>query len=416
MTQSAVRPQGLRHRAFFVALAASEEGSARARVATAGLLVMRLIDHWLMAGPVMVEPESISIRSSRDAIMALDEVVGQRQILLGVVNTLQTIRGDVDLSPVLPRVFSYAGALESQGELAMAADVYGSVADWGSGEEFAALAADSLMRLGFCRRTLGALPEADQAYVAAADRARRVRDLARVRRAEIGRVNVLIMKGNLPKAESQLRTLGAACERDGLVAEHAATLHLRAVVAQRAGAIDDAIQFAYESLKRQEVPSDRDRLLADLAAFFIVSERYEGARDSLLLLDATAQSQNVRLSARVNLVALAARADDLEHFLEARERVAGLAMPGEAEVNFLLESAKGFRRFGDEVRALSLLREAKEKAEVLGLNRSAFEADELLRDPVPAVATRRDEIRTIDADPTAVIAREIRKLFEQFLA
>src|SRR6185437_103864 len=106
---------GLKHLAFFEAVGESEENSAKAYAATAGLLMLRLIDHWILAGPVMVEPESVSVRSVRNAIMQLESGDPSREILLGLVNAMQTVR-EVDIQPVLPRLFAYAGCLEKKAE------------------------------------------------------------------------------------------------------------------------------------------------------------------------------------------------------------------------------------------------------------------------------------------------------------
>ena len=86
----------------------------RRNSATAGLLMLRLIDHWVLAGPVMVEPESVSVRSVRNAIMQL---AGERSVARGVARAGER---DADGArsghpPVLPRLFAYAGCLEKRG-------------------------------------------------------------------------------------------------------------------------------------------------------------------------------------------------------------------------------------------------------------------------------------------------------------
>src|SRR5450755_3096628 len=96
---------GLKHLPFFEAVGEAEENSPKAHSATAGLLILRLIDHWVLAGPVMVEPESVSVRSVRAAIMKLETTDPSRDVLLGLINTMQTIR-EVDIQPVLPRLFA----------------------------------------------------------------------------------------------------------------------------------------------------------------------------------------------------------------------------------------------------------------------------------------------------------------------
>lgn len=105
MRRSPGRPQTLKHLPFFEVLAEAVEDSREAKLATAGLLSLRMIDHWVLAGPAIVEPESVSVRSVRQAIMALSATEPIREALLTVVNTMQMVR-HVDLVPVLPRVFA----------------------------------------------------------------------------------------------------------------------------------------------------------------------------------------------------------------------------------------------------------------------------------------------------------------------
>ena len=101
----------LKHLPFFEALAVAPEGSPDAKFATAGLLTLRMLDHWVLAGASIVEPESVSVRSVRRAIMDLPPAEPIREALLGLVNAMQMLRV-VDVTPVLPRLFSYGQLLE----------------------------------------------------------------------------------------------------------------------------------------------------------------------------------------------------------------------------------------------------------------------------------------------------------------
>lgn len=102
---------GLKHLPFFEVIGHEEEDSPHARVAKAGLLLLRLIDHWFLVGAVMVGPESQSIRSVRNAISSLPRECPQRDLLFGLVNAMQTAR-DVDVEVILPRLLAYARLLE----------------------------------------------------------------------------------------------------------------------------------------------------------------------------------------------------------------------------------------------------------------------------------------------------------------
>ena len=75
----------LKHLAFFEALSEHDEKSPSALAATAGLLSLRMVDHWLLAGSIIVEPESVSVQSVRAAIMELPAADPLREVLLGLV-------------------------------------------------------------------------------------------------------------------------------------------------------------------------------------------------------------------------------------------------------------------------------------------------------------------------------------------
>src|SRR5258708_19707822 len=101
MKRSRTMTPGLKHLAFFEAVGEAAENSPKAHSATAGLLMLRLIDHWVLAGPVMVEPESVSVKSLRNAIMQLDSKYPSRKVLLFLINTMHPIP-ELHIHPVLP--------------------------------------------------------------------------------------------------------------------------------------------------------------------------------------------------------------------------------------------------------------------------------------------------------------------------
>ena len=203
MKRSRTATLGLKHLAFFETLEKSPAESPRAHAVKAGLLLMRLIDHWQLAGPVMVEPESVSMRSVREAIMHLDADDPSREVLLGMMNAMQTVR-EVDIQMLLPRLFAYAGCLEKRAELTLAVDVYGTIARLADEEYDGDLLLDALLNLGYCQRLLGALNAAETAYVAVGKLAKRRKYAAGTMRSQIGLGIVVMMRGNLPKAEELL--------------------------------------------------------------------------------------------------------------------------------------------------------------------------------------------------------------------
>ncbi len=409
MKRSRTATIGLKHLAFFEAVGEAEENSPAAHSATAGLLMLRLIDHWILAGPVMVEPESVSVRSVRHAIMQLPAREPSREVLLGMVNAMQTVR-EVDVMPVLPRLFAYAGCLEKRTELKLAADVYGTIARLGEEAFDGDLMIDSFLRLGYCNRLLGSLSEADQSYETAGRMAKRQKETARGFRSQLGLASVAINRGNLPKAEEILVRVQCESELATCTEEHCSALQLRSTVAQRRGDLSLAVCLAYDALPRTTAPRHRDEILGDIGAYFIVLERFDAARDALLVLEATSAAEMVRITARVNLVALAARSGDRTLFDNSRERLEGIELPAEALVNYLIESARGLRKFGDAETARELLVRARDLAAEHTLNRSVFEAEEMLATREVPAETSYGRTRVEYSDSAAGVEKELRKM------
>jgi tetratricopeptide (TPR) repeat protein len=408
MKRSPIRPQSLKHLPFFEVLANEPEGSEAAKLATAGLLTLRMIDHWVLAGPAIVEPESVSVRSVRQAIMALPPKEAVRESLLTIVNTMQMLR-HVDLIPVLPRVFAFAQLLERHhGKLALAGDAYESVIRLADPEFDAEVAMDAYERLSFCQRKLGALDGARESAATLVKLAVRRKDHARMLRGKISIGIVSMMRGNLPDADSQFVAIAAEAQRRELQREYGMATHNRAVVASRGGNVADAVVLAHESLKHTSDPIGRERVLSDLAAFLVKLEDYDAAIDALRILEVTAVSDEPRQTARVNLLILAARIGDQKMFESARRELVGVNLTVEVQVNVLIETARGLEIFGEQAEAEELLARAEAEATRHSLGRSIAEIDEIRR-TAPSVQSRA-KVAFRQATPTSEVASDLRRM------
>lgn len=187
-------------------------------------------------------------------------------------------------------------------------------------------------------------------------------------------------------------------------------LHARSVVALRRGDLGRAVCLAYEALQCAVHPKERDSILGDIGAVFIAMQRFDAARDALMILEATSATEIVRINARVNMVILAARAGDRELFANSRAQLKHVALIPETQVNYLIESARGLRKFGEPNAARQLLEEARELANENSFNRSVFEADEMLEERDPQVQTTSGGTRFEDAGAAAGVEQELRKM------
>ncbi|MDQ8164749.1 MAG: hypothetical protein P3A28_03195 [Gemmatimonadota bacterium] len=416
MKRTPHRPQSLKHLPFFEVLAATPEGSPEAKLATAGLLSLRMIDHWVLAGPAIVEPESVSVRSVRQAIMALSPREAVREALLTIVNTMQMLR-HVDLVPVLPRVFAYAQLLETHhGALALAADAYETVIRLADPEYDADLVMDSYQRLAFCQRKLGHLDAATESAGVLVKVASRRKDRARALRGKIGLAHVAMVRGDLASADSQFVAVAVEAQKHGLTREWAAATHDRAVVASRSGNVTNAVVLAHQALKQTTDPVDRDRVLGDLAAFLVKLEQYDAALDALRILEVTAVSDEPRQAAKVNIMAAAARSGNRALFESARRALNGIALNAEFSVNFKIETARGLSAFGDRQAALEVLTQAATQAATLEF-RPAVEEIQALRAVITATPAPSPIRKVTDRNaPTFEVATDLRRMAAELVS
>ena len=401
---------GLKHLAYFETIASAPEGSIGARAATAGLLTLRLIDHWMLAGSVMVELDSVSVRSARHAIMAMADTDPSREVLIGLVNTMQTLR-EADTTPILPRLLAYASLLERQADFALAADVYGTVIGLADEQYDGDLLLDARLLLGFCERTLSQWEAAEHTLTEAGRVARRRGEPAKAMRAGVGVAAAVFGRGNVPRADEMLRGIVEECRHGGFREELGQALHASANVASIRSEHDRAVLLAYEALEITSDAVESERLLSDLGAFFARMGRFEAARDALLVLEGRATTEEVRTVARANLVAVGARSGDRALFQASIARVRADQLAPFARVNFLIESARGYRRFGEEVLGESRLEEARALAAEHRLNRAIIEIDEMTtRRPTPVTAVETPVLTAPDGAPVAHVEGALRKL------
>lgn len=106
-----MRPyRGLRHVVWFEFLGSHEDGSELRRIVEPGFFLIRLVDHYMLAGVEMVQLESISATSIRRLLDAMPESHAHRKLILSALNTLQQCLND-DIRPALPALRAYAKAL-----------------------------------------------------------------------------------------------------------------------------------------------------------------------------------------------------------------------------------------------------------------------------------------------------------------
>jgi hypothetical protein len=170
----------------------------------------------------------------------------------------------------------------------------------------------------------------------------------------------------------------------------ARALHERGHVAARRGRLDDAVVYGYRALALYEGAMERDRVLGDIAGALGAAGYHQAAWDGHLVLAATAQAQETRWAAIVNLIELAAWRGNERLFDRYRAELADVALPAWITGYYHLHSGDGFLRFGHRELAIASLERAVEVATQTQLNEVRMQAETLLS--------------TIDRSPTPVFA------------
>jgi tetratricopeptide (TPR) repeat protein len=397
----------LRHLPFFEAVARSDEGSANWRVATAGLVVLRLVDAWLENASTTAD-DDWGIRSVRTAVNEVDEGTPIRAILGRILDGLEEQKPDIHV--VVAPLMAYARALEYEAEWPMAIDVYHSVLAHLHPFEDADASIAAHMRLGYCYRALQLLDDASEAFAAASEIATEKGDMVNVLLALVNEGHNDVLRGNLPRAEAILddailRATGSAFED-----VRARALHERSNVAHHRGDYERAIQLAYAAYRHSQTPTERDRILNDMAVAFSELGVYSAARDAYLVLSATAQEQYMRWAATINLMELSYQTGGEMLFELYRRQLSGVEMPPLLATSYQLFVGLGYRRFGDLSKARSFLERALTLAEQHALNQQLFDAEEALLQldaPQPPLRTSRDV--SLDLEEVACAIRELRE-------
>ena len=219
----------------------------------------------------------------------------------------------------------------------------------------------------------------------------------------------------MPVADTMLQDVVRECAAHGFEQVHAMALHDNSVVARMLGDYTRAVCLAYDALERTQNSSERERVLNDIGTTFVWMGRFEEARTTHLIQDATALTPEVRCIARVNLMSIAARLGEQAQFDECRDLLIDIEMPPELHANFLIESARGKRLFGSEHEAVALLNEASKIAHVHGLNRVLFEVDDMLAVPLPVIRiTENDQTKVVFPDPAAHVVDGLRRMLAAF--
>jgi tetratricopeptide (TPR) repeat protein len=366
----------IRHQVYFDTLGSMREDSASWRSVFAGLSVLRLVDSYTSPGSPIAPAGWAQLHSVRTAIEEMSEGDVIRGVLTTVVEEI-TSRNTVD-DTVSTALMAYGRALDYEASWGLATDVFSSVAKLANPERNPRLAVEANIAVGGAARRNSDWETSARAYSQAAYVADTLGDRPGVLTVQVGIANTYLAKGNLPQAQTILDDVIVQAQDQGLRDVQAIALHSRAAISGRRGEHADGLKLAYEALGLTSKLTEKDQILEDMAAMFTALGMHDAARDSHLILAATAQAKFTRWSATLNLMELASLDGMEDAFDNYSHELARAPMGAWVKSHYLLFLGEGLHRFGREDAAMGALEEAVRFAESNEIHQIAFKAQAVL--------------------------------------
>jgi hypothetical protein len=197
---------------------------------------------------------------------------------------------------------------------------------------------------------------------------------------QVGIANTYMAKGNLPQAQSILDDVIMQAGDLEMGDVQAVALHSRASLSARRGEPAEGLRMAYQALNLQKNEAERDMILEDIGAMFSELGLRDAARDSHLILAATAQTRMARWTATVNLMEIAALDGQQEAFDSYARDLASEPLHPWLRAHYLLFLGEGMRRLGRDETAAEVLQEAISYADANQIHQISFKAQSALSD------------------------------------
>jgi tetratricopeptide (TPR) repeat protein len=400
----------IRHQVYFDTLGSMREDSASWRSVFAGLSVLRLADSYVEPAPAGKPASWAQVHSVRSAIEEVSEGDPVRGVLTTIVEEI-TARGSVDDS-VCRALLAYGRSLDYEASWGLATDVFATVVRLTRPEKNPRLAVEANVAVGGAARRNGDWDVSARAYSQAAYVADTMGDKPGVLTVQVGIANTYLAKGNFPQAETILDDVIVQAHDQALPEIQGMALHSRAVIAQKRGKHAEGLKLAYEAYNLTARPTERDLVLEDIAAIFTDLGIRDSARDTHLVLAATAQTQLVRWTATINLMELAS-IDGMGVAFDSYSRELAAAKCGTwVRSHFLLFYGEGLSRLERFDQAQHVLEEAVAYAENNQIHEIAFKAQAAL---VTVRSAAREAARYVAAptwvpDDVATVVRAISDL------
>src|SRR5450759_4195445 len=334
----------IRHQAYFDTLCSMQEDSPSWCAVFAGLSVLRLVDAYTDTESSDDPANWAQLHSVRTAIEGVSEGDTIRGVLTTVLEEV-TKRGSID-ETVCRSLLAYGRALDYAAAWGLAIDVFSTVVKLTRPEKNAKLAVEAHVAVGGAARRNADWDMSVRAYSQAAYIADTLGDRQGVLTVQVGIANTYMAKGNLPQAQTILDDVLVQARDQELSQVQAVALHSRAVLAAYKGDHSEGIKLANEALNLTTSPAERDSVLEDIGAMFTELGLHDAARDSHVILAATAQSRMVRSTATINLMELATIDGMPEAFDSYARELAHAQLGPWLRAHYLLFLGEGMNRLG----------------------------------------------------------------------
>jgi tetratricopeptide (TPR) repeat protein len=366
----------IRHQVYFDSLGSMQEDSASWCAVFAGLSVLRLVDAYTDTGSSIDPANWAQLHSVRAAIEQIGEGDTVRGALTSVLEEL-TNQGLIN-ETVCRSLMAYGRTLDYAAAWGLAIDVFSTVAKLTRPEKNAKLAVEAHVAVGGSARRNGDWDTSARAYSQAAYIADTLGDRQGVLTVQVGIANTYMAKGNLPQAQTILDDVLVQARDQELTQVQAIALHSRAALSHHKGDTSQGIKLAHEALSLTTNATERDVVLDDIAAMFTELGLRDAARDTHLILAATAQSKMVRGTATINLMELASLDDMPEAFDTYARELAKAQLGPWLRAHYLLYLGEGMNRLGRRDASEEALAEAISFAEANQIYQVSFKAQSAL--------------------------------------
>jgi tetratricopeptide (TPR) repeat protein len=366
----------IRHQVYFDTLGSMQEDSPSWRIVFAGLSILRLVDAYTDTGSSIDPANWAQLHSVRTAIEGISEGDPVRGVLTNVLDEV-TKRGAID-ETVSRALLAYGRLLDHETAWPLAIDVFSTVSKLTRPEKNAKLAVNALVAVGGAARRNGDWDISARAYSQAAYIADTLGDREGVLTVQVGIANTYMNKGNLPQAQTILDDVLVQALDQQLPEVQAIALHSRAALAAHKGDHSEGIKLAHEALSLTTDPTSRDFVLDDIAGMFTMLGLHDAARDTHMVLAATAQSKMLRGQATINLMELAGMDLMPEAFDSYARQLAQAPLGPWHRAHYLLYLGEGMSRLGRFEMAQDSLKEAISFADANMINQVSFKAQAAL--------------------------------------